>query len=254
MNIFPSLTDDEVEAIVRYIRNETDPDYKTKLYGAEGSSNPEHCLIPCKDTIFYDDEVTSSQALNIMELSDNGTKPMRLEEALRMGFTYKPISDGYYRYEIKTLGWFNIDAEVKGLPGTTSCNLLVKANNPEPRAQMIVYVFFPERKDLTVGVFHTDDALYHFEKYEGKIPLFLGAKGVVLAFGNYREQFYYGVQSFISQESQTIQVNVHKSTEAELIKAIEDAAIEGIDLNIVKRKMKIIYRPCNSDSARDSAR
>jgi len=113
---------------------------------------------------------------------------------------------------------------------------------------MIVYVFFPIRKDLTVG--EKKEGIYKFEKYQGKIPLFLGAEGIVLAFGNYREQFYYGTTRFKVQPQQQLKVAVKPSTKEELLNVVETEKLEGVNLDIIRRKMQINHYLCNNDTTK----
>jgi mono/diheme cytochrome c family protein len=241
MQAYPQLGEHAIDQIVQYIKNE-----EVKLPPeliASFSSVKEACRV-CADTIFYDDDIIPAVPLDIMALSEEGTDPEKLEKVLRKGFTDPHISDGAYQFKVKTLGWFNVDAEVRGLPNTTLCDLSVQLEGADANAPMIVYVFFPMRKDLTVGV--EKDGIYKFEKYQGKIPLFLGVEGFVLAFGNYREQFYYGTTRFKVQQQQHLNVTVKPSTREELLNVVETEKLEGINLDIIKRKMQINHYICDT--------
>ena len=245
MQAFPQLDEKAIDQIVQYIKNEEaklSPELITSF-----NTVKEDCQV-CADTIFYDDDITPAVPLDIMALSDNDTNPEKLERELRKGFTDPHISDGAYRFEVQTLGWFNVDAEVRGLPNTALCDLTVQLEGTDEKAPMIVYVFFPVRKDLTVG--EKKEGIYKFEKYQGKIPLFLGAEGIVLAFGNYREQFYYGTTRFKVQPQQQLKVAVKPSTKEELLNVVETEKLEGVNLDIIRRKMQINHYLCNNDTTK----
>lgn len=154
-------------------------------------------------------------------------------------FTDPVITDGAYKFEISTLGWYNIDAYVNGLPGTILSELIVKLTGEE--TDLSVYAFFPQGKNLSVGN-STSKGLFTFKKIDGKIPLYQGEKGMVIAFGNHGDKFYYGISHFTVKQSQTINIHVQLSSEDELINAIKSEKIEGISMDVIKQKMLI--KPC----------
>ena len=65
---------------------------------------------------------------------------------LREEFTDVGLSDGAYRFEIKTLEWYNVDALVAGLTGTTFCELRVVLQGTKVAENLNVYAFFPSKK------------------------------------------------------------------------------------------------------------
>jgi hypothetical protein len=150
------------------------------------------------------------------------------------------------------LGWYNIDVQVEGYPGTALCDLFVQVW-PTTVRQMNVYVFFPRYKDLSVGQLQENN-VFHFDKVDGKIPLLLGAKGFIVAFGSVDDQLYFGTARFTAQPQQQIKVNVQPGTEDEFLNSIKEGKLEGIRLDLIKQKMKVEYRPCDgSDTANYSS-
>jgi cytochrome c2 len=260
MPSFIQLSEYDVEAVMAFVKNEeqkpitdtfTRPLVKDSLYAMDESVYlPQNQ--PCGDTTFYDDrKLPMLSDAEIQEEfedsldSDNAGSNGLAEPALglRKGFTDEHISDGAYRFEIKTLGWYNVDAQMKGLPNTRLCDLKIQVKGEAGKSALTVYAFFPNEKNLTLASKQKGN-VYSFDKIEGKIPLYLGEKGVVLVFGNYRDQFYYTTAHFMVQTSQTLVVELQASTEEALLKAVQNEKLEGIDMDIIKQKMKIT--PCDS--------
>jgi mono/diheme cytochrome c family protein len=255
MPSFPQLSEMDVFSIIEFVRNESQkivtdtfalPKFKadTAIF-LNGDTRGEYTIQGCKDDTSYLNErdsfaISSEYVLEMLENTYRANSPAESETmlGLRKGFTDPVITDGAYEFQVKTLGWYNIDAFVKGLPGTELCELNVQLSGEE--TELSVYAFFPTGKNLSVGSRY--DGVFHFEKIDGKIPLFPGEKGMIIAFGNRRDKFYYGITHFKVQQSQTIKVNVQPSSEEQLLNLIREEKIEGINMDITKQKMVVI--PC----------
>lgn len=155
-------------------------------------------------------------------------------ETLRSGFTDVLISDYYYEFNIETLGWFNVDAEMLGLPGTELCSVNANLENNGLRLPLMnLYLFSPAKKMLSVGIKEGDNR-FHFNKYENKIPLYLNDDAFVLAFGNNKEQFFYGISKFKIQKNQQIDLKISLSSKESFLESIRKEKLEGIDFQVQK--------------------
>jgi hypothetical protein len=178
--------------------------------------------------------------------------PDSLNEILTKGFSDLEFTNGRYNFHMNTLGWSNIDAFYRPMKGTSIVDLFINTDF-ESKDQLEVHVFLPAKKLLTVGVLHTNDGLFHFEKYKGQIPMFLNDHAIAFACGSIGEKIYYGIQEFAVGTRQTIQLQIKETTEEELMKAFEKMNINGIDLDVITKKRIITARPCggpevNADS------
>jgi hypothetical protein len=280
MQAFPDFTPRQIIAIISFLENGENDPYDDIIWQAGDSSrtidtssfyNIEDQQF-CSDTIYYNDsrdtlplpEIDTAVFYNTNTFSNdtvtfsddtvtlsNDATLAPATEGLRGGFTDAPQSRAYV-FEIKTLGWYNIDAGVEGRAGTILSDTKVKVAN-EILQEMNVYIFFPVQKDLTVGVQHADQ-LFYFEKANGKLPVFFGSQGVAIAFGSINDEIYVGSKKFIAGRKQEIIVGLKKSSQEEFIALIKNNQIEGIDLNIRKLKMSVVNRPCNGMYATDTTK
>ncbi len=255
MPSFPQLSEMDVFSIIEFVRNESQkivtdtfplPRFKMDTSLVEGDIPNGNSNQGCKDDTSYVNErdsfaISSGYALDMLNNNIDNIRPLAESgtmQSLRNGFNDPVTTDGAYKFQVKTLGWYNIDAFVKGLPGTALCVLNVELTGEEK--ELSVYAFFPTGKNLSVG--SSNNGIFHFDKIDGKIPLFTGEKGMIIAFGNRRDKCYYGITHFMVERSQTIKVDVQQSSEEELLHLIRQEKIEGIDMDITKQKM--IVTPC----------
>jgi hypothetical protein len=133
---------------------------------------------------------------------------------------------------------------MEGREGTILSDIKVRVA-PENFTDLNVYLFFPLYKDLTVGQPHSNN-VFHFEKVDGKLPVFLGSNGVAIAFGSAGDDIYVGSKTFIAGRKHEIVLDLKKSSEEEFIALIRKNKIDGIDLKIRKQQMKVEYGPCET--------
>ena len=89
------------------------------------------------------------------------------------------------------------------------------------------------------------DGKGYFNKINDGIPLFLKDKAVLLAFGSKDDKMAYGITEFVVSGEQTIKINVKETTEREMREALSSKSLDGIDLGIEKKEMKIIKQNCD---------
>lgn len=261
MTALPDLSDDDIDGLIEYVKSEAGkrPDLKGRSSNElrfPDSAAIERCAAPCGyDTMYVDTTRQWGLSDNFMPLeatvndsADSQYKdPSALEAAQRKGFTDKINTSGRYNFSIKTLGWFNVDAFYDGLEGTVNTDLFVRTDFDKP-GQLDIHVFFPAQKLLTVGVFHSGDGLFHFEKYKGQIPLFPNDHGVVLATASIGEKVFYGIKEFDVDQEQTVFISVKESSPEALTKAFKETQLEGISLDLITKKRVIFPKSCTDSS------
>jgi hypothetical protein len=208
---------------------------------------------PCFDTFYHRDEilpVIENEGVFFDTSYSYDTAMRRAEdfEGFRNGFTDIALADGAYVFEIKTLGWFNVDAYVTGFPQTTLVELLGNIEGME-NVPVTLYAFFPEKKNLSVGQVNSDFS-FDFKKVDNKIPLFLNEPGILVAFTNRHDKFYYGITHFKVKPTQNIKVNLRLVNEEEFLNAIKNEKIEGINIDVIRQRMEV--KPCNESSETDT--
>lgn len=277
--VFSNLTEREIDLILNYIKNESDarPDLRPipqqpvseatglaeALNAKDTSGKLTSCIpAPCGfDTIYVDTTDYDFTNANMMDLHEEATKedsmdylyknPDSLESVQRRGFADLLFTEGRYNFQVKTLGWFNVDAFYEGMKGTEIVDLFVKTAF-EQKSELEIHVFFPAKKLLTVGTLHKEDGLFHFEKYKGQIPLFLNDEAIAFGVTSIKEKIYYGITAFKVGKRQTISLDIKETTKEELTHAFKEMKLDGIDLDIITKKRLIVPKDCGP--AADSAK
>jgi mono/diheme cytochrome c family protein len=265
---YPSLSDKNIDQILDYIKNESGrrPDLKPVSFKTPqadalkmDTTRYSECAAPCGfDTLYVDTTEYNLARANMMDLHEEATKedsmdylyhkPDSLEKVMRTnGFADLLATKGRYNFVIKTMGWFNVDAFYEGMQGTTIVDLFVKTDFQE-KDNLEVHVFFPEKKILTVGTLHSNDNLFHFEKYKGQIPLFLNDEAVAFAITSIKEKIYYGITYFKVKKNQTIVIKIKETDKAAIQQAFDQMNLDGIDLDVITKKRIVVPRNCFTDS------
>lgn len=258
-----ALTKTQIDDILFYINNEyNDPaarlreqhysDSMQAEFAARDSAGAADIFIDStvntscgNDTVYVGKPKLDQTFLNPIMATEENPAEAEDVEYLRKGFTDPNPTAGMYDFEIRTLGWYNIDAYVEGYEGTVITQVRVKLALPVESA-MHVYLFCPTDKTLSVGMGNLNDpSTYHFTKINGGIPLFLRQPAIIFVFGSYKDKMYSGVAQFTVKREQTINVTVKETTEEEIRRVLTSRRIEGIDLGIEKKEMKVVERDCD---------
>lgn len=196
-------------------------------------------------TTYLADSLQPPADVNIPE-----NKPIKAEvlEGLRRGFSDLNATRGMYDFEINTLGWYNVDANVEGCPGTMITDVKVLTEG-DAVPDIHVYLFCPSNKTLSVS-YDTNTRLFTFKKINGGIPLYIGERMLAFAFGSKGSKMYYGITEFRVKASQQIKVIVKETTAEEMQSALYNGGIDGIELGIEEKEQMIIHRLCGDTPAK----
>jgi len=277
MVAFSDMPDTVIDAILDYIKNESKrpgamqeeaattmplkSDSINLSYELEDTSKTPDIVNsrPCKDDTFYlpvpkaDQSFFQNVPFPIADTSviyppvTNNTSLMKTEayEGLRRGFNDPNPTNGMYDFEIRTFGWYNVDAYVDGYVGTSRVKVWAQVQ-VEFDITLHVYLFCPRNKMLSVSN-HKEGDKYSFDKINGTIPLFLTDRAILFAFGSKDDKMFYGISEFRVAGEQTIQVKVKESSEKEMREALQAKQFEGIDLGVEKKEQRIIQNYCDDD-------
>ncbi len=260
MTSYPEFTSQDIDLLLNYINTEVakNPSLKTPVKPCDLSADISSSGIassPCGNDTVYQAQHKNDITILAEEVAVTNTDVMARRsvlqpkelEYLRQGFTDPNATSGMYDFEIRTLGWYNIDAFVEGYEGTTNVKLWASLYI-EFDINMKVYLFCPDKKMLSVGQ-SIDTKKYYFDKIDGGIPLFKSDRAILFAFGSKDDKMYYGINEFIIQEEQAINIAIKETTEKELRQLLSSKAIDGIDVGIEKKETKIIPRICDEDTS-----
>jgi cytochrome c2 len=263
MTPFPGLSNTDIDNIITYINNESknsstnqnvdEPREDLKTDSTSGPST-EPCsytdttyLAAQKQTQTFLETIPADTFNSSTPVID--TVPQKLKDPSQRNsdFTDPLPTNGMYDFEIKTLGWYNIDADMQGYAGTTGVKIFASLQNTAD-VGFHVYLFCPDKQVLSVANKMSGDK-YSFEKINGTVPLFLEDRAILFAFGSKGDMVYYGIADFIIKQEQTIQINIIESTTEAIRQALLTKEMNGIDLGIEKKDMVIREFPCDPVAA-----
>jgi cytochrome c2 len=281
MTSFPALSDSAIDAILLYINTEaknpssneiqipiaavSDTGYSESTIAEPGyMDSPAPAVpvasVPCKDDTAYGnippwnysyvDSVSESNntSVNLTEPEYKGPIAKTEQyEGLRTGFTDPIGTYGMYDFSIKTLGWYNIDALVEGYEGTSIVNVTAEMQGEYAYDINIVYLFCPRNKTLSVSN-DFEGLKFSYKKINDGIPLFINDNAILFAFGSKGDKIFYGISEFKVGFQQTIPITIRESTDEEIRKALLSKQMDGIDLGLEKKEMRIIKKACNDST------
>lgn len=252
MTSFPTLTREEVNVILDYVDNEAllNPESVEPKSDSPVADTLKHS-IPCGfDTIYYAKPDTSIVIIPAEEtsvepaISNNSTIEKDLTPDTPLDFTDRSTSSGMYDIAINAFGWYNLDVFITAYNGLTDVTVKVQLQLPIESA-MNVFLFCPDKKLLTEASYKEGNH-FLFEQSNGKIPLFLNDKAIILAFGSKADKMFYGTASFNVKTEQTIIIKIKETTGAELKSFIQKNNIDGIKIDLNKKDdFEIKEKPCN---------
>jgi len=250
MDLFPVLDNQSIDAIIQYVNNQSKypslmPQQPVPTSGKDTSSGSFTAV--CKeDTIYvkpslaetsqFTDDIPTVPATPPAQNANtfSGEKELDDPEERNVAFTDGQTS-GMYEFQIKTFGWYNIDAYMEGYAGTQPVKVWARLQGTFDM-DINVYLFCPDKQILSVSN-GKDEKGYYFDKTNGGVPLFLRDRAVLFAFGRKGEKIVYGVSEFSISLEQVISVIVKDAPEQELLDALKNKNINGIDLGLEKLEM-----------------
>ncbi len=253
MNTFPNFSDTEIESIYTYIAAASNAKlvYAPDDRALDAIEHRYNCIDSCKNYLnkinqlnwerdqFIKENRKEAPAVNIVDdlrdaqlNRDTGGLPIKVTP-----LSPSPI---YYRFNINSNGWYNID---KYLDVENFNNVLLKVQlTGEQVDNKSIYLMVPEYKILQDGGYLKGEDLFGFHENNGHTPLPLNNSAFVLAFGDKGGLPYFGMAHFIIKTNQQIVVQIRKTTKEKMNAKMKELNFAEFDfeLNDTKNKNKII--------------
>jgi mono/diheme cytochrome c family protein len=237
MNIFNTMTDEQVKQIFRYVDKTVPPPPVTQAMCYDTCQSfiaRYEALRQKKQIIQYRNDTTKAVVINY--LSNIGLpRPTAFTTVTNTNYL---VSENlhrsyYYQITIDAWGWYNLDILLKDYDKFSPATLTV--NVPEINSENItVSLAIPSVKCVTNGgLINNANEQYGFMYKDGKIRLPIGAQGYVLAFGDIDGQFMLAAQEFTAAENQEFTLKPLPSTPEKL-----KAYLAEISNNDFKTKVK----------------
>lgn len=261
MDLFPLLDNESIDAIIKYVNNQ---EKYPSLMPQKDTTSGSFTTVCKDDTLyvkpskaetsqFFTNDIPAPPATPSPAPDANtpsGEKKLNDPKERTVGFTDRQTS-GMYEFQIKTFGWYNIDAYMDGYAGTQPVKVWAQLQGTFDM-DINVYLFCPDKQILSVSN-GKDEKGYYFNKTKGGVPLFLRDRAILFAFGRKGEKIVYGVSEFSISLQQVISVVVKEASEQELLDALQNKSINGIDLGLEKLEMRIVPGDCGGRALADSS-
>ncbi len=246
MNKFPALTDADLDMLFAYIQSESNQNT------AEGSPPFARCL-PCLDVKMAEGKIPENwdssfvkkypqfyinPALPADSFIQETTLPLNKQEPTDITTSPQanniPQEPNNYTFTIESLGWYNVDALLKDLPGIEEINLIVTLPASYTQYNLNVYLALPERKVFT-GADNTKAGNWTFYEENGNTPLYLNDQAYIVAFGEENGKMVYGIKPFITQKENQLNITLSPITEAAFVNHIRKLGFEGLSISVNKK-------------------
>jgi cytochrome c2 len=212
---FPHLNNTALDAIYRYIQNETE-----RLQVPYPNNNFTTCLDSCENYL-----AAINKLLDKRKALQKESVPQKIKN-FRPPPDYVPSTTPvypdnsveaeaskslYYQFSISVVGWYNIDALLNSFDNKTETELRVRIAG-RYKANVSVNLVVPVINTFLEGGKLTADGDYGFYTKDGRIPLPLNAKAYILVMGETSGRIVFAVKEFIIAEKQSIEINPQPST------------------------------------------
>lgn len=241
MPSFPGLSDQSLDAIYDYIKGE-DQKAGVDLTVKQTSA----CQDSCRrfDSVRYKVAAKvlglqqNRQALidsnelriNYTRLDSSGTGPMPTRDrgGLPEKVTPEDYRATYYRFDITSFGWYNIDKlQEVAKDDETSLKLTV---DESLSTEIDVFIAVPKYKVFDRGGKLANGVQYGFFTMDGKLPLPVGVKVVVFALGEADGKIIYEYKEFISTAENEIALTPKLATKEEFNEAVKRFSLDRLSI------------------------
>jgi mono/diheme cytochrome c family protein len=231
MNIFPTLTDRDIDQLLLYIETESRyvdsnliPNYTRQFDSCRQYKKMAAVLLQNREALIGENGVRT----NVIRRDDTGAL---ITDTTIVYTTPAPVRTVehpsiYYTFTVESFGWYNVDALLKELPGIEPSELKVRMS-ADYAAEVNVFLVIPGRMIYTEGGFLKDSKTdFGFLTEDGQIPLPQGEQAYVFATGEYRHQPAFAIKRFTIGRQQTIDLQPSMMTKEQIT-----GIIDHLDLN-----------------------
>ena len=254
MNIFPDLSNKEIDQLLDYVDNEslladsnTVPDYKKQfdscvLYNRLADSlterrsrligeNGQRTDVNWKDR--------SGKLITATHTTYVNVAPVVAEEHPSI----------YYKFTVESFGWYNVDVLVHNIPEAGESVLRVHIRQ-EYSGEVNVFFVMPGRKILNEGGLLEDKTdEFGFLTQDGKIPLPQGEQAYVFATGEYKGQLIFGIKGFVTGPQQSLELELNAMTKEGMNNAISRLAFDRLSITAADSKNAAALRATDTTLA-----
>ena len=258
MNIFPSLTTKDMDALYGYIENESDrlnmpmPDYET----IGGTKCDDSCLAyyQAMGNLYFlknYEEIKTRRLVNDTRVfTDTSNLPFDTTSSeidtqlvdTEWPEMVSPLNNEslYYQFNIDSFGWYNIDILVKDI-GAVPSTLRVHIQPGD--SHFALYLAIPSIKGLfPAGPLKDQPGTYGFFEANGDIPLPQNVTAYLFALGENGEQMVYADTAFTTAISQEFTLSPKVVSKEAFDEKINSMNLKDVKITADKHKDTPIIR------------
>jgi len=242
MNIFPALTDTDLNDLYNYIDAESYKAGYSSVY--KGPSFIDSCqyykneysrllakrnvlTANNKNMVERDFKETTVESTKIT--TDEITPPINNfilpNNNVKVSSSYYQAD--YYDVQISSSGWYNIDRLLNEETDIRKSKLKVKLEGQFTK-RMETYLAIPSHKILTPGGVLSNKEFIGFYNTDGTLPLPQQAKAMVFTLGETKGEFFFAKVWFNIQASQTINLTPLKISKEQFQKELDNLGLEDV--------------------------
>ncbi|MES2773783.1 MAG: cytochrome c [Bacteroidota bacterium] len=232
MTLFPNLTDADLDALYKYIDDESE---RLGLSVDKYANNCDSCDIYRSELEQLETERQRLVKTNdkwvtvIPDTPNNNPPPLPLPNFKQEVKSISKNAD-YYKITIKETGWFNIDILLNERNNVAESTLIVRLQgNYEKKFQ--VFLAIPQFKVFAEGGYLESSKEIGFKYADGTMPLPQNVQALVFAMGEEKGQFYFAKQWFNTQTNQTITLGMRAMTKRNFEIEVSKIQQPGLDFS-----------------------
>ncbi|MBV4358435.1 c-type cytochrome [Pinibacter aurantiacus] len=227
--VYDSLSNDQMECLLSYIRTETvnkgipKPAPDSCLYYRDYYEQ----LLRKRDSLVKDNKSMAKITI-IPPAGDNNNRDTG---GLPIKVSPPQYNAEYYQFTIDAYGWYNIDIQLEKTEGVVYSELFVNVQ-AEPAAHLKAFLIIPDRKIFQEGGYLTNGKQFGFYENTGKLPLPQNTDCFIVVLGENNGKMFFGEKHFVSSVSQTIDVKVEETTQEKFAESIKKLHFEDVSARV----------------------
>ena len=242
MTPFPNLTDEDLDNLFAYIKNESE-----RLQLPVPENWFQKCADSCqrytdalnnvyrkKDSLIEDNsaslvEQSITRPLNAPNLDNCTNCPP--DKVIPQNFPAV-----YYQFKVEAFGWYNIDILLNNVPGVINGQLAVRITGAYKESFSIFLVIPALKVYQDGGLLKDKEDEYGFYENDGQMPLLPGAGAWIYALGEGNDEILFGKMRITLQQQQTLQLKLEKVTREQFDAAIKAMNLDSINIQVQQTK------------------
>jgi hypothetical protein len=238
---FPNLKNAQLDAIYKYIKNETE-----RLQVSYPNNNYTSCIDSCE--IYY--AVVNKLLAKRKDLQKDSVQQKVKDfrpPAGSVPSTAPPVYPDnsvehednkslYYQFKIDVVGWYNIDALLNSFDDKMESELRVRIVGAYKSSISVNLVVPIINTFLEGGKLSGKEDEYGFFTKDGKIPLPKNAKAYIIAMGETNGQLVFSKKEFIVSEKQSFEISPEISTVEEFNVSIKAIGSANVNIKAIETK------------------